>query len=266
MALNQIHFKDNRLETINLDGLTLTGLNLHGNKIKTLSLKNVMFNTQNSYMDIMQFIDVNSSEFLDLKTIVGKNNLGKIALDESDKYRYDKETGIMTILTDEDFEFEYRFNTENIRPQFFSMPVRVRVNVEKILNNISTEEKEVNKEVVSFATEGVKVETSNLDKDAKLVVKKIENTDKNLDLEIFDISFENLTVKDGKYKVTVEKSKDNEISNVYYIDENGNKTPLKFTDKNGEVVFETTHFSIYALEYKNNLVALENKVEEIKEN
>lgn len=245
MALKQVHFKDNKLETINLDGLHLTGLNLYGNKIKTLSLKNVMFNTENSYMDIMQFIEVNSKGTVDLKEIVGSENLGKIAIDESEKYNYNKETGILEVITDEDFELEYRFNTENIRPQFFSMPVKVKVNVEK--------------EMVTFENNKVKVETTNLNKDAKLVVKKVENTDNKLDLEIFDISFEKMEVKDGKFKVTVEKSKDTEISNVYFIDENGNKTPMEFTTEGNKVIFNTTHFSLYALEYKNSVATSNEK-------
>ena len=85
----------------------------------------------------------------------------------------------------------------------------------------------------------------------------------------FDIKLKNA---DGqsvqpKGKVLITFTTDQSVENVYYVDPEGNLHPLEFTQKDGKVIFETNHFSIYAMTFRlsvNNL-ALDNPTKAKKE-
>lgn len=125
---------------------------------------------------------------------------------------------------------------------------------------------------VEFISEDkvVKVESKDLKTGLKLVVEKVKNTlFKDLDLDIYDIKFvdENgntVKVDSGSHKVTIKKSKNNNVSNVYYIDEDNNKESLAFVENGDYVTFTTKHFSKYSIEYKKSVAVGSNKVENSK--
>lgn len=108
-------------------------------------------------------------------------------------------------------------------------------------------------------------ELKNIDsKNLKLIVKeeKHSNISKDLklfegkDINIFDIYLQNTKTKEkfelpkGDYKVTLPKTKNNDVISVNYIDKNGNLEKHNFTQTENTVTFETTHLSLYAIEYK----------------
>ena len=91
----------------------------------------------------------------------------------------------------------------------------------------------------------------------------------SLNYKAFDIKLKDAN---GRYvqpegKLLVTFSTDQSIENVYYVDPEGNLHPIEFTQKNGKVIFETNHFSIYAMTFRlsvNNL-ALDNPTKDKKE-
>ena len=91
----------------------------------------------------------------------------------------------------------------------------------------------------------------------------------SLNYKAFDIKLKDAN---GRYvqpegKVLVTFSTDQSVENVYYVDPEGNLHPIEFTQKNGKVIFETNHFSIYAMTFRlsvNNL-ALDNPTKDKKE-
>jgi len=91
----------------------------------------------------------------------------------------------------------------------------------------------------------------------------------SLNYKAFDIKLKDAN---GRYvqpegKVLVTFATDQSVENVYYVDPEGNLHPLEFTQKDGKVIFETNHFSIYAMTFRlsvNNL-ALDNPTKDKKE-
>ena len=91
----------------------------------------------------------------------------------------------------------------------------------------------------------------------------------SLNYKAFDIKLKDAN---GRYvqpegKVLVTFSTDQSVENVYYVDPEGNLHPIEFTQKNGKVIFETNHFSIYAMTFRlfvDNL-ALDNPTKDKKE-
>ena len=91
----------------------------------------------------------------------------------------------------------------------------------------------------------------------------------SLNYKAFEIKLKNA---DGqsvqpKGKVLITFTTDQSVENVYYVDPEGNLHPLEFTQKDGKVIFETNHFSIYAMTFRlsvNNL-ALDNPTKDKKE-
>ena len=91
----------------------------------------------------------------------------------------------------------------------------------------------------------------------------------SLNYKAFDIKLKDAN---GRYvqpegKVLVTFATDQSVENVYYVDPEGNLHPLEFTQKDGNIIFETNHFSIYAMTFRlsvNNL-ALDNPTKAKKE-
>ena len=91
----------------------------------------------------------------------------------------------------------------------------------------------------------------------------------SLNYKAFDIKLKDTN---GRYvqpegKVLVTFATDQSVEHVYYVDPEGNLHPLEFTQKDGKVIFETNHFSIYAMTFRlsvNNL-ALDNPTKDKKE-
>ena len=91
----------------------------------------------------------------------------------------------------------------------------------------------------------------------------------SLNYKAFDIKLKDTN---GRYvqpegKVLITFTTDQSVENVYYVDPEGNLHPLEFTQKDGKVIFETNHFSIYAMTFRlsvNNL-ALDNPTKDKKE-
>ena len=91
----------------------------------------------------------------------------------------------------------------------------------------------------------------------------------SLNYKAFDIKLKDAN---GRYvqpegKVLVTFATDQSVENVYYVDPEGNLHPLEFTQKDGNIIFETNHFSIYAMTFRlsvNNL-ALDNPTKDKKE-
>ena len=91
----------------------------------------------------------------------------------------------------------------------------------------------------------------------------------SLNYKAFDIKLKDTN---GRYvqpegKVLITFTTDQSVEHVYYVDPEGNLHPLEFTQKDGKVIFETNHFSIYAMTFRlsvNNL-ALDNPTKDKKE-
>ena len=91
----------------------------------------------------------------------------------------------------------------------------------------------------------------------------------SLNYKAFDIKLKDTN---GRYvqpegKVLVTFATDQSVENVYYVDSEGNLHPLEFTQKNGKVIFETNHFSIYAMTFRLSVdnLALDNPTKDKKE-
>ena len=91
----------------------------------------------------------------------------------------------------------------------------------------------------------------------------------SLNYKAFDIKLKDTN---GRYvqpegKVLVTFATDQSVENVYYVDPEGNLHPLEFTQKNGKVIFETNHFSIYAMTFRLSVdnLALDNPTKDKKE-
>ena len=91
----------------------------------------------------------------------------------------------------------------------------------------------------------------------------------SLNYKAFDIKLKDAN---GRYvqpegKVLVTFSTDQSVENVYYVDPEGNLHPIEFTQKNGKVIFETNHFSIYAMTFRLSVdnLALDNPTKDKKE-
>ena len=91
----------------------------------------------------------------------------------------------------------------------------------------------------------------------------------SLNYKAYDIQLndENGKAVQPKGKVIVTFATNQSVKNVYYVDSEGNVHSLDFIQKDGKVIFETNHFSIYAMTFQlpiNNL-ALNNPTELKKE-
>jgi len=91
----------------------------------------------------------------------------------------------------------------------------------------------------------------------------------SLNYKAFDIKLKDTN---GRYvqpegKVLVTFATDQSVENVYYVDPEGNLHPIEFTQKNGEIIFETNHFSIYAMTFRLSVdnLALDNPTKAKKE-
>ena len=91
----------------------------------------------------------------------------------------------------------------------------------------------------------------------------------SLNYKAFDIKLKDTN---GRYvqpegKVLVTFATDQSVENVYYVDPEGNLHPIEFTQKNGKIIFETNHFSIYAMTFRLSVdnLALDNPTKDKKE-
>ena len=91
----------------------------------------------------------------------------------------------------------------------------------------------------------------------------------SLNYKAFDIKLKDAN---GRYvqpegKVLVTFATDQSVENVYYVDPEGNLHPIEFTQKDGKVIFETNHFSIYAMTFRLSVdnLALDNPTKDKKE-
>ncbi len=79
---------------------------------------------------------------------------------------------------------------------------------------------------------------------------------KDKDVILYDIIFNDLikgkviNIGEGEYIVHLSLNDRRQVSNVYYVSETGELQSLAFTQKENEVIFKTTHFSLYAVEFK----------------
>ena len=105
-------------------------------------------------------------------------------------------------------------------------------------------------------------------KDVQIEEVKVSSLN-SLNYKAFDIKLKNT---DGqsvqpKGKVLITFTTDQSVEHVYYVDPEGNLHALEFIQKDGKVIFETNHFSIYAMTFRlsvDNLV-LDNPTKAKKE-
>ena len=105
-------------------------------------------------------------------------------------------------------------------------------------------------------------------KDVQIEEVKVSSLN-SLNYKAFDIKLKNA---DGqsvqpKGKVFITFTTNQSVENVYYVDPEGNLHPLEFTQENGKVIFETNHFSIYAMTFRLSVdnLALDNPTKAKKE-
>ena len=91
----------------------------------------------------------------------------------------------------------------------------------------------------------------------------------SLNYKAYDIQLNDASGKavQPKGKVLVTFAADQSVENVYYVDSEGNLHSLEFVQKDGKIIFETNHFSIYAMTFRLSLdnVALDNPTKDKKE-
>ena len=149
--LTAIYLKENKLSELKIENLKLFGLNIHGNRLTTLDLSKIEFNSESSYFDSIQRVKFTTKSLtkIDMSKLVGADNLDKVKFDEEDKnLSYDKNTGILTINSENAKKFTYYYNTQNTG--VFSVMV---VEVELELDETAPE---VNKEALQQAIDKAK--------------------------------------------------------------------------------------------------------------
>ena len=105
-------------------------------------------------------------------------------------------------------------------------------------------------------------------KDVQIEEVKVSSLN-SLNYKAFDIKLKNT---DGqsvqpKGKVLITFTTDQSVEHVYYVDPEGNLHALEFIQKDGKVIFETNHFSIYAMTFRLSIdnLALDNPTKAKKE-
>ena len=139
--LTAIYLKENKLSELKIENLKLFGLNIHGNKLTTIDLSKIEFNSESSYFDSIQRVNLktNSLTKIDMSKLVGKENLDKVKFDEEDKnLSYDKNTGILTISSENAKKFTYYYNTQNTGV-FSVMVVEVELELDEIAPEVKKE-------------------------------------------------------------------------------------------------------------------------------
>ena len=105
-------------------------------------------------------------------------------------------------------------------------------------------------------------------KDVQIEEVKVSSLS-SLNYKAFDIKLKNADGQSvqSKGKVLITFTTDQSVENVYYVDPEGNLHPLEFTQKDGKVIFETNHFSIYAMTFRLSIdnLALDNPTKAKKE-
>ena len=105
-------------------------------------------------------------------------------------------------------------------------------------------------------------------KDVQIQEVKV-STLSSLNYKAYDIQLNDASGKavQPKGKVLVTFAADQSVENVYYVDSEGNLHSLEFVQKDGKIIFETNHFSIYAMTFRLSLdnVALDNPTKDKKE-
>ena len=105
-------------------------------------------------------------------------------------------------------------------------------------------------------------------KDVKIQEVKVSSLS-SLNYKAYDIQLNDASGKavQPKGKVLVTFAADQSVENVYYVDSEGNLHSLEFVQKDGKIIFETNHFSIYAMTFRLSLdnVALDNPTKDKKE-
>ena len=105
-------------------------------------------------------------------------------------------------------------------------------------------------------------------KDVQIEEVKVSSLN-SLNYKAFDIKLKNT---DGqsvqpKGKVLITFTTNQSVERVYYVDPEGNLHSLDFIQKDGKVIFETNHFSIYAMSFRLSIdnLALDNPTKAKKE-
>ena len=105
-------------------------------------------------------------------------------------------------------------------------------------------------------------------KDVQIEEVKVSSLN-SLNYKAFDIKLKNA---DGqsvqpKGKVLITFTTNQSVERVYYVDPEGNLHSLDFIQKDGKVIFETNHFSIYAMTFRLSIdnLALDNPTKDKKE-
>lgn len=149
--LTAIYLKENKLSELKIENLKLFGLNIHGNRLTTLDLSKIEFNSESSYFDSIQRVKYKTNNLtkIDMSKIVGKENLDKVKVDEKDtNLSYDKNTGILNISSNNPKGFKYIYNTGN-SGTFSAMVVNIELELDET-------KPEVNKETLQKAVEKAK--------------------------------------------------------------------------------------------------------------
>ena len=105
-------------------------------------------------------------------------------------------------------------------------------------------------------------------KDVKIQEVKVSSLS-SLNYKAYDIQLNDASGKavQPKGTVIVTFAAEQSVENVYYVDSEGNLHSLEFVQKDGKIIFETNHFSIYAMTFRLSLdnVALDNPTKDKKE-
>ncbi len=135
--------------------------------------------------------------------------------------------------------------------------------LEEALNNLAKAKSELDGvayEIKTLTDNKHAVENVKVKPTTSLSVKEMDKnkvaTLKDKDVILYDIIFNDLikgkgiNIGEGEYIVHLSLNDRRQVSNVYYVSETGELQSLAFTQKENEVIFKTTHFSLYAVEFK----------------
>ena len=105
-------------------------------------------------------------------------------------------------------------------------------------------------------------------KDVQIEEVKVSSLN-SLNYKAFDIKLKNADEQSvqPKGKVLITFTTNQSVERVYYVDPEGNLHSLDFIQKDGKVIFETNHFSIYAMTFRLSVdnLALDNPTKAKKE-
>ncbi|MFT4445672.1 S8 family serine peptidase [Parvimonas sp. G1967] len=155
------------------------------------------------------------------------NGKYKVTIEVPEGYKVDRETFEITVANDK---------------------VKEVVNIKKLVTLTDKDNK------VTVSGYGLQEDwTLKAEVKDKNSVEKLKDSDADLyDIYFVDKDGNKVDVPEGEYNVSIVKATGKTAKAVHYVNDKGNLENIEFTQDDTNVMFKTTHFSVYAVEYAKN--------------